>query len=174
MKTLVRRQGPGLVFAMIQKYRASDLAGEPQTTLARKAAEPSAPSYVAPLSAVLNGDDAILVLVDEAHRSHGNDLHAYLMASIPNAAKIGFTGTPIIMGEKKRTHEIFGEFIDRYTIQESERDGATVPVLYEGRTARGAIKDGASLDELFEEGVIQSDASMKWPVQAASFSIPCQ
>ena len=88
------RQGPGLVFAMIQKYRANDLAGEPQATPARKAAESSPPSYVAPLSAVLNSDDAILVLVDEAHRSHGNDLHAYLMAGIPNAAKIDFTGTP--------------------------------------------------------------------------------
>jgi type I restriction enzyme R subunit len=55
------------------------------------------------------------------------------------------------MGDKKRTHEIFGEFIDRYTIKEAEADGATVPVLYEGRTANGAIKDGASLDELFED-----------------------
>jgi type I restriction enzyme R subunit len=151
LKALVRRQGPGLVFAMIQKYRESDLVGELQTTPERKAAEPSAPSYVARPSVVLNSDEAILVLVDEAHRSHGNDLHAYLMASIPNAAKIGFTGTPIIMGEKKHTHEIFGEFIDRYTIQESERDGATVPVLYEGRTDRGAVKDGTSLDELFED-----------------------
>lgn len=72
---------------------------------------------------------------------------------MPNCARIGFTGTPIIMGDKKRTHEIFGEFIDRYTIKEAEAeaDGATVPVLYEGRTANGAIKDGASLDELFED-----------------------
>ena len=55
------------------------------------------------------------------------------------------------MGDKKRTHEIFGEFIDKYTIKEAEADGATVPVLYEGRTAKGAVKDGASLDELFED-----------------------
>jgi len=70
---------------------------------------------------------------------------------LPNCARIGFTGTPILMGEKKRTHEIFGEFIDRYTIKEAEADGATVPVLYEGRTAQGAVKDGASLDQLFED-----------------------
>lgn len=100
---------------------------------------------------VLNDDEHILVLVDEAHRSHTKDSHAYLMAGIPNAAKIGFTGTPIIMGDKKRTHAIFGEFIDRYTIKESEQDGATVPVLYEGRTAKGALKDGANLDELFDD-----------------------
>ena len=56
-----------------------------------------------------------------------------------------------MMGDKKRTHEIFGEFIDRYTIRESEADGATVPILYEGRTAKARSKDGANLDELFED-----------------------
>lgn len=89
--------------------------------------------------------------MDEAHRTQAGDLHANLLAWLPNCARIGFTGTPIIMGDKKRTHEIFGEFIDRYTLRESERDGATVPVLYEGRTAQGAVKDGASLDGLFED-----------------------
>jgi type I restriction enzyme R subunit len=55
------------------------------------------------------------------------------------------------MGEKKRTHEIFGEFIDTYTIRESETDGATVPILYEGRTTRGAVTEGRDLDEVFED-----------------------
>jgi type I restriction enzyme R subunit len=55
------------------------------------------------------------------------------------------------MGDKKRTHEIFGEFIDKYTIREAEADGAIVPILYEGRTAQGAVKDGANLDDLFED-----------------------
>jgi type I restriction enzyme, R subunit len=158
VKALVRRQGPGLVFATIQKYRDPDTAGDdglgaedlPQVT-APGVTEPK-PAYKAgDTFEVLNDDERILVLVDEAHRSHTKDSHAYLMAGIPNAAKIGFTGTPIVMGEKKRTHEIFGEFIDRYTIKEAEADGATVPVLYEGRTANGAVKDGASLDELFED-----------------------
>ncbi len=89
--------------------------------------------------------------MDEAHRTQAGDLQASLLAGLPNCVRIGFTGTPILMGEKKRTHEIFGEFIDRYTIKEAEEDGATVPVLYEGRTAKGAIKDDASLDELFED-----------------------
>lgn len=46
---------------------------------------------------------------------------------------------------------MFGEFIDKYTIKEAEADGATVPILYEGRTVNGAVKDGSSLDELFED-----------------------
>ncbi len=157
VKALARRKGPGLIFATIQKYRDPDSAGDKPLT------EDDLPKVEEPKAVygksdkadkkfeLLNEDDSILVLVDEAHRSHTKDSHAYLMAGIPNAAKIAFTGTPIIMGDKKRTHEIFGEFIDRYTIKEAEADGATVPVLYEGRTANGAIKDGASLDELFED-----------------------
>jgi type I restriction enzyme R subunit len=157
VKALVRRKGPGLIFATIQKYRDADTAGDAPLTAndLPKVEEPKA-SYSASDKAgekfeVLNEDDSILVLVDEAHRTQAGDLHANLLAGLPNCARIGFTGTPIIMGEKKRTHEIFGEFIDRYTIKEAEADGATVPVLYEGRTANGAIKDGASLDELFED-----------------------
>jgi len=144
VKALARRKGPGLVFATIQKYRDTDAAGD---VALKGQAQPKAG---APFE-VLNEDEAILVLVDEAHRTQAGDLHASLLAGLPNCARIGFTGTPIIMGEKKRTHEIFGEFIDRYTIKEAEADGATVPVLYEGRTANGAVKDGASLDELFED-----------------------
>jgi type I restriction enzyme R subunit len=78
-------------------------------------------------------------------------LHANLLRALPNCARIGFTGTPILMGDRKRTEEIFGPFIDRYTIQQSEQDGATVPILYEGRTAEGVIADGRSLDQLFED-----------------------
>jgi type I restriction enzyme R subunit len=165
VQKLVRRKGPGLVFATIQKYRDPDAAGEPglteddipegwqdgqmgvkETTAAIFVGKPTAKPFE-----VLNEDETILVLVDEAHRTQAGDLHANLLAGLPNCARIGFTGTPIIMGDKKRTHQIFGEFIDRYTIKEAEEDGATVPVLYEGRTAQGAVKDGASLDELFED-----------------------
>ena len=133
LKNILRQQGPGLVFAMIQKYRDAD--GKAATSDFEH----------------LNTSRDILVMVDEAHRTQAGDLHANLQAGLPNCARIGFTGTPIIMGEKKRTHEIFGEFIDKYTIRESEADGATVPVLYEGRTVQGAVKDGSSLDELFED-----------------------
>ncbi|MCH9826284.1 MAG: type I restriction endonuclease subunit R [Gammaproteobacteria bacterium] len=153
VKTLARRKGPGLIFATIQKYRDADIAGDAPLTAADlpKIEEPKARYKADEKFEVLNEDDSILVLVDEAHRTQAGDLHANLLAGLPNCARIGFTGTPIIMGEKKRTHETFGEFIDRYTIKEAEADGATVPVLYEGRTANGAIKDGASLDELFED-----------------------
>lgn len=148
LRNLLRRKGPGLVFGMIQKQRAGDAAGEPG--LKRDDLPKHEVRELAPLE-VLNEDESILVLVDEAHRSQAGDLQAALQVGLPNCARIGFTGTPILMGDKKRTHEIFGQFIDRYTIREAEADGAIVPILYEGRTARGAVKDGANLDELFED-----------------------
>jgi len=165
LKALARRKGPGLVFATIQKYRDGDAADDAPLTAedlpkVHKVEEPPPKRWnkAAETFEMLNEDESILVLVDEAHRTQAGDLHANLLAGLPNCARIGFTGTPIIMGEKKRTHEIFGEFIDRYTIKEAEADGATVPVLYEGRTAKGAIKDGASLDELFEDMFRQHSA----------------
>ena len=147
-RAMVARHAPDIIFAMLQKQRGDAIGELPLTTADLPppggVREPRVPE-------VLNEDDSILLLVDEAHRGQGNDLHAWLMAGVPNAAKIGFTGTPILMGDKKCTHEIFGEFIDRYTIREAEHDHAIVPVLYEGRTAKGAVKDGANLDELFED-----------------------
>ena len=165
LQKLVQRKGPGLLFATIQKCRDPEAADEPNPAdddipeswqewpmgVKKSAAAPYIVKPATKTFDVLNEDETILVLVDEAHRTQAGDLHAKLLAGLPNCARIGFTGTPIIMGDKKRTHEIFGEFIDRYTIKEAEEDGATVPVLYEGRTAQGAVKDGASLDELFED-----------------------
>ncbi|CAM3506701.1 type I restriction endonuclease subunit R [Halomonas lysinitropha] len=167
LKKLLARDGPGLVFGTIQKYRDPDAEGESESEAEpethdtgasggldsgrRDAAEtPKKPTLSEPFE-VLNTSEDILILVDEAHRTQAGDLHANMMRALPNAARIGFTGTPIIMGDKKRTHDIFGDYIDRYTIKEAEQDGATVPILYEGRTAKGAIKDGASLDGLFED-----------------------
>lgn len=99
----------------------------------------------------LNRSEEILVLVDEAHRSHTRALHRNLHKALPYAAIIGFTGTPILSSEKKITSDIFGDYIDKYLLQDAELDGATVPILYEGRTADGLVKDAPTLDQLFED-----------------------
>lgn len=143
VRKVLARKGPGLVFAMVQKY--GDFDGED--------APPGQDELVEP-SGLLNDDESILVMVDEAHRSHTNTLHMNLMTALPNCARIGFTGTPIIMGAKKKTSQIFGPEIDRYTIRQAEIDGATVPIIYESRTAKGAVSDGRDLDELFEDMLV--------------------
>ncbi|MEU6566368.1 type I restriction endonuclease subunit R [Streptomyces parvulus] len=143
LRTILAEKGPALVFAMIQKYRDTDGAGAGES---RMAADEKNEAL-----GVLNTDETVVILVDEAHRSQTSTLHANLMAALPNAAKIGFTGTPIMREGKKRTDAIFGTFIDKYTIRQAEHDGAVVPILYEGRTAKGAVVGGSDLDELFED-----------------------
>lgn len=142
LKRLLAEHGPTLVFAMIQKYRDTDTA---------KADTGLADDDAVEVFGELNTDETIVILVDEAHRSQTSTLHANLMAALPNAAKIGFTGTPIMREGKKKTEAIFGPEIDRYTIRQAEEDGAVVPIFYEGRTAKGAVSGGSDLDDLFED-----------------------
>lgn len=158
---------PDIVFAMLQKYQDVDqLAIKDEKvamTIVRKEKKPGKDEPVVEKAVtfeetirfaefpVLNESAEILVLVDEAHRSHTRSLHRNLRRALPNAAIIGFTGTPILSKEKTETREIFGDFIDKYLLQDAELDGATVPILYEGRTADGIVKEASSLDKLFED-----------------------
>ena len=157
LKEVLQRPGKDLVFTMIQKYRGGvkDLDAEDDEDDDKDAADIQQVAQQAAqqieVFPELNNDEKILVLVDEAHRSHTNTGHANLMNALPQCAKIGFTGTPIIMADKKKTTEIFGSFIDRYGIKESQDDGATLKVLYEGRTQGTAVREGRELDELFED-----------------------
>lgn len=74
----------------------------------------------------------IFVLVDESHRSQYGISHAKMVNMFPNACYIGFTGTPLLKKEKT-TAEKFGGFIHKYTMNQAVKDGAVVPLLYEGR-----------------------------------------
>lgn len=108
--------------------------------------------------------DDILVLVDEAHRSHyGIDATMkfdrekmiaykkygtakYLHEAFPNATYIGFTGTPVETADKS-TSNVFGKVIDVYDMTQAILDGATVPIMYEGRMARVGLNQKI-LDEI--------------------------
>lgn len=138
---LLAVDGPGVVMVMIQKNR--DTSGASATATSGITGDESL--------GTVNDSKSILLIVDEAHRSHASRQHANLMAAVPNAARIGFTGTPIIMGARKKTREIFGGYLDTYTLKESEADGATVPIFYEGRTSETAIKGASRMDGLFAQ-----------------------
>lgn len=78
----------------------------------------------------------IYVLIDEAHRTTGGDLGNFLMAAVPNATFIGFTGTPIDKTVYGRgTFKTFGiddekGYLHKYSIAESIEDGTTLPLFY--------------------------------------------
>ena len=83
-----------------------------------------------------NTRDNIYVFIDEAHRSVAKDLGTYLMAALPNATIIGFTGTPIARtAHGEGTFKIFGVdddqgYLDKYTIAESIEDETTLPIRH--------------------------------------------
>jgi len=79
-------------------------------------------------------DNNIFVLVDESHRTQGDTLHKAMKKALPMACYLGFTGTPLLKKEKNKNSFIkFGGEIHRYTIDDAVKDGAVVPLLYEGR-----------------------------------------
>ena len=88
------------------------------------------------IPANINTRASVTVLVDEAHRTTGGNFGNYLMAALPNATYIGFTGTPIDrLSKGEGTFKVFGTddeqgYLDKYAIAESIEDGTTVPLNY--------------------------------------------
>lgn len=132
------------------KPRTDKTAGAPT------AAE-SVPAYGAVPSSktfgVVNSSERILLMIDEAHRTQGSDLGENLFEAFPKATRIAFTGTPLITEQHgtKRTVKRFGEYIDTYKLMDAVHDGATLQILYEGRTADTALKDKHGFDAKFED-----------------------
>ena len=125
LKELLRADTSDLVMAMIHKFQEADLNETfPQ----------------------LNDSPNILVMTDEAHRSQYKKLGANLDRAIPNATKIGYTGTPI-----DKTEQVFGDYIDKYTMRESIDDGVTLEIVYEGRTHNAEISDQEGMDAAFAD-----------------------
>ena len=83
-----------------------------------------------------NSRNNIHVFIDEAHRSVAKDLGTYMMAAVPNATIIGFTGTPIAKtAQGEGTFKIFGAedesgYLDKYSIRESIQDETTLPIRH--------------------------------------------
>jgi type I restriction enzyme, R subunit len=89
-------------------------------------------------SKFVDEDPNIFVLVDEAHRSHNRGKKSVAVSAseemrktIPNAAYIAFTGTPLLKDEKSQ--RTWGNFIDKYTIDDALKDKIVLPLIYEGR-----------------------------------------
>ncbi len=74
----------------------------------------------------------IIVITDEAHRTQYDILALNMRNALPNAAFIGFTGTPLMVGEEK-TREVFGAYVSIYDFRQSVEDGTTVALYYENR-----------------------------------------
>ena len=100
----------------------------------------------------------VIVLVDEAHRTQYGDLGVFMRTAMPNAAMFGFTGTPIELNDrhtprsfgKETAEDTYERYMDRYSIEDSIRDGATKPIHFEVRLTDWTVAH-AQLDIQFEE-----------------------
>lgn len=100
--------------------------------------------------------DNIYVFIDEAHRSVAKDLGTYLMAALPNATIIGFTGTPVGSSQSgSGSFQIFGlqdesGYLDKYSIKESIDDGTTLPIRYMMAPSNMTIPNEQLDEEFFD------------------------
>ncbi len=125
LKELLASDASDLVMAMIHKFRETDLTETfPE----------------------LNTSPHILLMTDEAHRSQYSLLAANLDKGVPNASRIGYSGTPI-----DKTERVFGDYIDKYTMRQSIADGVTLEIIYEGRTHNAEVTDQAGMDTAFAD-----------------------
>lgn len=141
LKELLNAEDHRYVFTLIQKFRTEEGEKYPK----------------------LSDRDDIVVITDEAHRSQYDVFALNMRNALPNAAFIGFTGTPLIAGEE-RTKEVFGDYISIYNFKQSIDDGNTVPLYYENRipelqlTNENLTEDMATL---IDEAELDEDQAAK-------------
>jgi len=165
IRELLQTAGGGVIFTTLQKFLPEE-QGEKFPLLSER--------------------QNIVVIADEAHRSHygfaakinenteGASYISYgfakhLRDALPQASFIGFTATPVEK-EDASTRNVFGDEIDIYDMQESITDGATVPIYYEGRLVKMGLDDDVrnTIDEEVEALIGPEDqeaaeaAKQKW------------
>lgn len=129
------REDHRYVFTLIHKFRTE--SGQPHPVLSTR--------------------KDIIVITDEAHRSQYDTLALNMRNALPNAAFIGFTGTPLIAGQEERTRQVFGDYVSVYNFRQSIQDGATVPLYYENRIPQVQLTN-ENLNEEIEQ--ILEDAEL--------------
>ena len=146
LRDLLRTQGGEVIFTTIEKFR---LQGEIQHP-------------------VLSERANLIVIADEAHRSQYGFLQGYaryLAEALPNARRIGFTGTPISL-HGADTVEVFGDVIHSYDIKQSQEDQTTVPIYYEPRQIRLQLNH-SDVDAALAE-IVAGAESMAWNARRAA------
>lgn len=149
LKEKLAQDDSSLYLVMVHKFReqSEELSEAVKTALGIPVAAPRLKPF--PL---VNSSERIIIFIDEAHRTQYSDLGNNLAVAFPNAVKIAFTGTPLITGRHDQTTvQRFGDYIDTYKLQDAQDDGAVLPIVYIGRTAKTAIKNSYEFDQKFDD-----------------------
>ena len=109
---------------------------------------------------VLSERENVIVMADEAHRSQYAKFAENITIALPNAVRIGFTGTPVEKADRS-TLVVFGEYVSVYRMRQAQEDHATVPIYYESRQISIEIENPDELRQVEEvlEGEEEAAAS---------------
>ena len=123
----LRSPTPRLLCALIHKFDANDLKGDPPLISGR-----------------------FYVFVDECHRTQGGDMNRQMKRWLASAIFVGFTGTPLLRRDKKMTRDVFGTYIHTYKFHEGVADGVILDLKYEARDVPQRLTSQAAIDAWFE------------------------
>lgn len=107
-------------------------------------------------TAPIHTDHDVVIISDEAHRSQYGDLARNMMRLLPNASRIGFTGTPLFI-DGELTKETFGDYISIYDFRRAIEDGATVPLYYENRSGTLELQQNPHMDEEILQAIADAE-----------------
>ncbi len=128
--------------------------------------------YIKELKASLPSDfkakGEIFVFVDECHRTQSGKLHDAMRMILPDATFFGFTGTPLLKADKRKSIEVFGSFIHTYKFDEAVADGVVLDLRYEARDIDQYVSSQEKIDTWFEaktkalSDMARAQLKLKW------------
>lgn len=92
----------------------------------------------------------IVAFIDECHRTNSGKLHKAVEVLMPKAVLIGFTGTPLLKGDKEKSIETFGPYIHTYKFNEGVADGVVLDLRYEARDVDQDLSSQEKIDQWFD------------------------
>jgi type I restriction enzyme, R subunit len=137
--SILNKTSPRLICSLVHKFGGKEENAKDEFISALKLSRDFQPK----------GD--FVVFIDECHRTQSGDLHKAMKSILPeNSIFIGFTGTPILKKDKKKSLEVFERYIHTYKFDEAVKDGVVLDLLYEARDVDQHVLDQKGIDDWFE------------------------
>ncbi|RKJ81166.1 MULTISPECIES: type I restriction endonuclease subunit R [unclassified Pyramidobacter] len=139
-----------LICSLIHKFgvRTGSESSEAQT---KKSVEQFIRELKAALPTDFKAKGDFVVFVDECHRTQSGLLHEAMKEILPNAIFIGFTGTPLLVKDRKTSIEVFAPgYIHTYKYDEAVADGVVLDLRYEARDIEQIITNQERIDQYFD------------------------
>lgn len=143
IKTL-NKPTPWLICSLVHKFGLQTKRNEDEAT----------EEFITEITQAIPSDFSakgdLFVFVDECHRTQSGKLHEAMKRILPEAMFIGFTGTPLMKRDKKKSIEVFGPYIHTYKFDEAVADGVVLDLRYEARDIDQSLSSPEKVDKWFE------------------------